>query len=145
MKKSTIDTAEELSQANASVLDDLQKLEHAVLASPPVSVSNMLNTLSIARSRVTDHFDFEEKEKGWMEAVRKREPRLEHAVCGLIEEHRQLVQSLNTLVKEANAEAKLEEAFRQKVLRWIQRVREHELRENELLEDVFAEDLGAGD
>jgi hypothetical protein len=145
MKTSAIDTAEELSQATASVLDDLQKLEHVVLASPPVSVSDILNTLSTARSHVTDHFEFEEKEKGWMEAVRKREPRLEHAVSSLIEEHRQLVKSLNTLVEEAIAEAKLEEAFRQKVMQWIQRVREHELRENELLEDVFAEDLGAGD
>jgi hypothetical protein len=47
MKTSAIDTAEELSQANASVLDDLQKLEHVVLASPPVSVSHILNTLSL--------------------------------------------------------------------------------------------------
>jgi hypothetical protein len=145
MKTSLIDIAEEPSQANASVLDDVQKLEHAVLASPQVSVAHILDTLSTTRRHVTDHFEFEEKERGWMEAVRKREPRLEHAVCSLIEEHRELVKSLNTLVEKANAQAKVEEAFRQRVLQWIQRVREHELRENELLQDVFAENLGAGD
>ena len=137
MKTSAIDNAEAPRPENASVLDDLQKLENAVLVSPPVSVSHMLKTLNTAHRHVTDHFDFEEKEKGWVEAVRKREPRLEHAVGKLIEEHRQLAKSLNALVEEAHAEAKLEDAFRQKVLQWIQRVREHELRENELLEDVF--------
>ena len=144
MQKSTIATADELGQAHASLLDDLQKLEHAVLASPQVSVLHMLSQLSTARSHITDHFGFEEKEEGWMEAVRKHQPRLEHAVCGMIEEHRQLVKSLKTLIEEAEAETKLEDAFRQKVLRWIQRVREHELLENELLEDAFVEDLGTG-
>jgi hypothetical protein len=80
-----------------------------------------------------------------MDAVRKQEPRLEHAVQILIHEHRQLVESLDTLIDEVEARARLDDAVRQKVLRWIKHVREHETRENELLEDAFVEDLGAGD
>ncbi len=80
-----------------------------------------------------------------MDAVRKQEPRLEHAIQNLIDEHRELVRSLDTLIEEAEAKNKLEDVFRQKVHRWIERVREHESRENGLLEDAFVEDLGAGD
>jgi hypothetical protein len=39
----------------------------------------------------------------------------------------------------------VDKLFREKVLRWIERVRDHEARENELLEEAFEEDLGAGD
>jgi hypothetical protein len=35
--------------------------------------------------------------------------------------------------------------FREKVLRWIQRIHDHEARESDLLEDAFIEDLEAGD
>ena len=146
MEKPTTASADDLGRAHASLLADLRKLEQVLQADPGVSylTLNLRDRLVAMRSHITEHFGFEER-NGWMDAVRKQEPRLEHAIQQILEEHRHLVQSLDTLIEEADAATKLEDLLRQKVLRWIQRVREHEASENELLEDAFVEDLGAGD
>jgi hypothetical protein len=95
-------------------------------------------------THVTSHFAVEER-NGWMDQALKREPRLDHAIRAVHEEHLELVHSLGTLIDEAEAVEELDEAFRDKLRRWIHRVRDHEARENEILEDAFVEDLGAGD
>jgi hypothetical protein len=144
MKKVATSTADDLGRAHVSLLDDLRTLEQAFHLGPEASGLNVLNRLMTTHSHITDHFGFEEQ-SGWTDAVRKQEPRLEHAIQNLVDEHRELVQSLDTLIEEAEAQNKLGDVFYQKVQRWIERVREHETRENELLEDAFVEDLGAGD
>ena len=66
---------------------------------------------------------------------------LHYAVQQFASEHRQLVDALETLMDEANASQVLDENFCEKVRRWSQRVRLHELRESELINDVFGEAL----
>ena len=137
-------TVDELGRAHASLLKDLGRLERMLVASTDMTVLNMLNQLTATHSQITDHFGVEEQ-NGWMEEVGKQEPRLQHAIQNLHDEHRQLVQALDTLMEDLEAKEKVDDVCRQKVARWIERVRAHESRENELLEDAFVEDLGAGD
>jgi hypothetical protein len=125
-------------------MQDLQAFEDAVRAPFGLTPLAMGNRLASARKEVTEHFAWEEK-SGWTGAVLKQAPRLEHAVRHLVQQHRELAQSLDTLIDEAAAIPHVDETFREKVLRWIERVREHEAQENELLEEAFVADLGAGD
>ena len=144
MEKSEIAAADGLTRAHESLLHDLEKLEQIFRAGSTASPLKLSSELVAARTLVCDHFGLEEK-YGWKDAVLQREPRLEHAVQGLVEEHRHLVQSLDTLIEETNEAKWLDDAFRAKVRRWIGRVRDHEAREDKLLEEAFVEDLGAGD
>jgi hypothetical protein len=137
-------TAAEIDRVHLLLFESLRGLEHALATESEVSPICVLNQLTATHGQITEHFQFEEQ-NGWMDEVRKQEPRLEHAIEGLREEHRELVQSLDTLIEELKAKEKLNEAGRHKIVRWIERVRAHESRENELLEDAFEEDLGAGD
>jgi len=137
-------TGEKLDRAHASLLEDLRKLEDSLHASAGLHPLKLRAQLAVTHTQITDHFGFEEQ-NGWKDAVLKQEPRLEHAARGLVDEHRQLVRSLDTLIEEVEDAQNLDDVFREKVLRWIQRVRDHEARENDLLEDAFVEDLGAGD
>jgi hypothetical protein len=134
----------ELDLAHASLRKDLQALQDVVSADCDVTPLTMGNRLATARTQVAEHFAWEEK-NGWSAAILLQEPRLEHAVRHLLQEHRELTQSLNTLIDEAESIQRVDKLFREKVLRWIERVRDHEARENELLEEAFEEDLGAGD
>jgi hypothetical protein len=135
---------EELDHAHASLMRHLQALEDAARGEGGLTPLNVGNRLAAARKQVTEHFACEEK-NGWTDVVLKREPRLEHAIGHLLDEHRELAQSLDTLIDEAGTIQPLDNVFREKVLRWIERVRDHEAREIELLEDAFVKDLGAGD
>jgi hypothetical protein len=145
MEKAPTTTPENLGKAHASLLEDLRKLEQSLRAGGAgVSTLDVRTQLASTHTHITNHFGFQEQ-NGWRDSVRKQEPRLDHAVQNLLEEHRQLVQSLNTLSGEAEAIEDLDDAFRDKVLRWIHRVRDHEARENDLLEDAIVEDLGTGD
>jgi hypothetical protein len=135
---------EELDLAHASLRKDLQALQDVVSADCDATPLRMGNRLAMARTQVTEHFAWEES-NGWATAILQQEPRLEHAVRHLLQEHRELTQSLDTLIDEAAAIQHADKPFREKVLRWIERVRDHEARENELLEEAFEEDLGAGD
>jgi hypothetical protein len=77
--------------------------------------------------------------------VRKREPRLERTIQELADEHRQLMQSLETLRQQARSDRCPDQPFREVVRRWVKRVQHHEARENGLVQDAFNQDIGAED
>lgn len=100
--------------------------------------------LLATQRHVSEHFRFEEQ-NGYMGAVRKREPRLEHTIQQLEEEHRQLLRSLETLLGVVQAATSLDNVFREKVRAWVERVRHHEARENEVIQDAYNQDISAED
>jgi hypothetical protein len=80
-----------------------------------------------------------------MDAVSKREPRLERIVHELGEEHRQFEQSLEGLLGEARAATAPDDTFRKRIRAWIKQLRRHEERENTLVQETFGLDLSAED
>jgi AraC-like DNA-binding protein len=144
MEKKTAFSAQELGRAHAALLYDLQILEQVLQSSGGPRLSELRSKLAAIQTHITTHFDYEEQ-SGWANSVLMQQPRLEHAVESLLQEHRELVAGLETLLEEAVGHDVLPAGFGGKVLRWIQRVRAHEARENDLLERAFIEDLGTGD
>jgi hemerythrin-like domain-containing protein len=136
--------AEALSRAHAALLQDLRTLEEAVRPSSGEGLPELRARLGATHTHIAEHFRFEEQ-NGYMDAVRKREPRLERTVQQLAEEHRQLTQSLDALIGEARTAANLDDSFRERVVAWVEEVRQHEIRENDLVQDVFNLDIGAED
>jgi DNA-binding transcriptional ArsR family regulator len=142
--KSEASIADVLLRAHGALLADLRKLEEAVRPSEGENPKELLARLGATRTHITEHFRFEEQ-NGYLDAVRQREPRLERIIQQLAEEHRQLEQSLDTLVGEAQVAATLGESLRQEIQAWVERVRRHEARENDLVQDAFNLDIGAED
>jgi hypothetical protein len=141
MGRTETSVAEALRQTHAALLDDLRKLEQAVRPASEKGLAVVRARLDATHAHITEHFRFEEQ-NGYMETVRKREPRLERAIQQLIEEHHQLTQSLDALIGEARAAASLDDTVRAEVQRWLECVRRHEVRENDLIQDAFDLDIG---
>jgi hypothetical protein len=136
--------AEALGQAHVALLADLRELEQAVRPSSGEGLPDLRARLGATHTHITEHFRFEEQ-NGYMDAVRKREPRLERTVQQLAEEHRQLARSLEVLIEQARAATSLDDPFREEVRGWVERVRRHEVRENDVVQDAFNLDIGAED
>jgi hypothetical protein len=131
-------------RVHAVLHEDLRRLEEAARPTARHDVALLRARLGITEAHLVEHFRLEEH-NGYMDAVRKREPRLERAVEQLAEEHRRLAQTLATLLQEAAAESGVREALYQGVLDWVECVRRHEPRENHLVQDAFNLDIGAED
>jgi hypothetical protein len=142
--KAVTSVAEALGRAHAALLEDLRKLEEVVHAISDARLAELRARLGVTRMHLTEHFRFEEQ-SGYMDVVRKREPRLERAVQQLADEHGQLRQTLDALIGELGSATHLDEALREKIPAWIKQVREHETRENDLVQDAFDLDIGAED
>jgi hemerythrin-like domain-containing protein len=135
---------ESLSQAHTALLEDVAKLEEAVLTSKADGLERLRTRLGATRAHVRDHFQFEEQ-NGYMDKVRKREPRFERAIQELAEEHTQLAQSLDAVIEEAKAAGCLNDSLRANIHAWIGHIRQHEARENRLVLDAFNSDVSAED
>ncbi len=144
MKNLQPSMAEALSEAHGAFLEDLRKLEQAARPHSGEAISDLLARLAEICSEVGEHFRFEEQ-NGYMNAIRKDEPRLERSIQQLEEEHRQLGRTLEALLTEVKAITGQDLALREKVRAWAERVRHHEARENQLVQDAFNRDLGAKD
>jgi hypothetical protein len=144
MANNETSVAEALERAHAALLEDLHKLEEAAHPASGEVLAELRRRLEATRRHITEHFRFEEQ-NGYMDAVRKREPRLERTVEQLAQEHRALEQSLEALIGEATVVSGLSEAFREKVRRWVEEVQRHEARENDLVFDAFNLDISAED
>ncbi len=144
MKKLRTSLAEALSRTHAVLRDDLRKLKDAARLPGKQRPADMKALLVETRARVAEHFRFEEQ-NGYMDAVRKREPRLERTVLHLAEEHRQLAQALDALVQEAETAVGPDSGFDERIRAWVDRLRQHEARENELFQNAFNLDIGAED
>src|SRR5262245_29806695 len=114
--------AEALSRAHGALLEDLRQLEQAVLRVSGEPMAELRARLDATRRHITEHFRVEEQ-NGYMDAVREREPRLGRTVDQLAEEHRQLAQSLEALIRESRAATSPGAAFREGVQRWVEHVR----------------------
>jgi len=144
MKISQLSVPEALNLAHVTFLEGLGKLERAAGASGGEGLPELRARLVSTHTEVKEHFRFEEQ-NGYMGAVRKREPRLEHTIQQLEEEHRQLLRSLETLLGVVQAATSLDNVFREKVRAWVERVRHHEARENEVIQDAYNQDISAED
>jgi hypothetical protein len=142
--RTEIAVAESLRQAHAALLADLRELEQAAHPTSGEGLAELRARLWEARADITEHFRFEEQ-NGYMEVVRKREPRLERNIQQLAEEHRQLAGILDGLIRESDAATKLGDRLRQEVRAWIDGVRQHEAREHDLVQDAFNLDIGTED
>lgn len=143
-EKTEASVAETLARAHAALLEDLKKLEEAVSPASKKTVGEINARLAATRAHIVEHFRFEER-NGYMDIVRNREPRLEHAIEQLGGEHRQLLQSLDAVIEKTKTASKLDDALREEVARWLHGVRDHEMRENDLVQDAFIQDLAAED
>jgi len=135
---------EALGRAHRVLLADLQELEEAVRPSSGEDLASLRHRLMTAQTHIRKHFQFEEQ-NGYMDVVKKREPRLARTIQQLAEEHGQLRQSLESLLGEVASAATLADRLREKTSEWVQHVRQHELRENDLVQDAFNMDIGAED
>jgi len=144
MERAGTSVAEALGRAHTALFEDLQKLEAMVHPAPGKGLLELRARLDATHVHITEHFRFEEQ-NGYMGAVRKREPRLERTIQQLADEHRQLAQSLDSLIGDAREATSLGDPLRNEVREWIGRVREHEGRENDLIQDAFNLDIGAED
>ncbi|HLN32229.1 MAG TPA: DUF2267 domain-containing protein [Gemmataceae bacterium] len=136
--------AEAFCKAHAALLEDLGKLEEAARADSGEGLAKLRTRLDVTRAHVTEHFRFEEQ-NGYMDAVRKREPRLERTIQQLAAEHRQVAESLEQLVEQAAVATSLTDPFREEIRGWVDRVRQHEARENDVVQDAFYQDISAED
>lgn len=144
MKKPQPPNIAVLGRAHRALLEDLRTLEEDVGPESAANLAEFRTRLGATYTHVCEHFRFEEQ-NGYMDEVMKREPRLQRIVQVLGEEHRDLRQSLDALCGDIRLAASVDDAFREKVRQWIQRVRHHETRENELVQDAFNCDLAAED
>jgi hemerythrin-like domain-containing protein len=144
MARTEISVAEALSRAHQALRTDLQKLDDSVDLIPGQDLPALRAPLAATRSHINEHFRFEEQ-NGYMDKVRKREPRLEHTIEQLAAEHRQLAQSLDAIIKRAKDAPSLDPALRDQIREWIASVRQHEAREDDLVQNAFNLDIGAED
>jgi hypothetical protein len=133
-----------LIRSHQMLLEDLRRLDQGARPSRGTTDEDLQKWLAEARGHLADHFRVEE-ENGYLNAERTREPRLERSAAGLAEEHRQLTQRLEELVKLAQQSSRLDENLLQEVRGWVASVRQHEIRENDLVQDAYNLDLGAED
>lgn len=136
--------ADDLQQAHAALLEDLQRLEESLHGSPPDDPQPLRTRLGATQTHLLDHFRFEEQD-GYMDAFRKQQPRLEHAIGQLAEEHGQLRQALEELIAQAGAASCLDDSLREGVRAWVRRVRQHEARETGLVQEAVNRDIGTKD
>jgi hemerythrin len=144
MKGSETSFSEALGRAHAALLKDLSNLEEAARASSGERSEELRDRLEATLPEIAEHFRFEEQ-NGYLDSVRKGEPRLERTVQQLALEHCQLMQSLNALLDRAKAGGSSDVKFKEEVRKWVQRVRLHEAHENDLVQDAFDFDVGAED
>lgn len=144
MARTETRVAEALGRAHTALLEDLRKMDEAVHPTAGEGLAELRARLDATRRHITEHFRFEEQ-NGYMDAVRKREPRFERSIDQLAEEHRRLAQSLDALIGEAKAATSPTDVLREQAREWVGRVRQHEVRENDLVQNAFNLDMGPED
>ncbi len=141
-KKSTV--AEKLEHAHRELLENLRQLDEEAALVQAKRQASLVLRLEKTRADVTEHFRLEEK-GGYMEAVRKHEPRLVPTIDKLAQEHRELAQALDSLCVQARAANAVDDVFREALRRWVARLHGHEQRENEVMQAVYNQDVAAED
>jgi hypothetical protein len=133
-----------LLQTHRALLKSLHALGLAVQAATDDRLPSLLACLDTTRDCLAEHFRFEEQ-NGYLASVLEHQPHLERSVARLAREHDELLRDLDEVRAEVRLNRAPGAALRQKVGRWIQRVRRHEHREDILVQDAFLVDLNARD
>ena len=133
-----------LGRAHASLQKDLRELEEAGHTASEKGMPGLRSRLEATRRHLAEHFRFEEQ-GGYMDAVRKREPRLGRVIDELCTEHGQLLSSLDAILKETATASSINDLISGEISGWISRVRQHESRENQVAQDAFNLDIGPED
>ena len=133
-----------LGRAHAALLADLDKLGDAARPEARSTASELRARLAGTQAHITAHFRFEE-ENGYMDAVRKREPRFTNRIEALAADHRRLSTTLEAISRDAAAATTVDESLRHRIEEWIDELTRHELRENDLVQEAFNSDISAED
>ncbi len=136
--------AENLARADATLREELSRLERAAHAPADAMPLELRNSLERVRASLLEHFRLEEA-NGYLSDVRRRAPQLDRPAEQLLEEHRTLARALDTLLAEAGRPRLAGPVLRDRVLVWVEQVRAHRSRENLLAEEAFNRDVGAED
>jgi iron-sulfur cluster repair protein YtfE (RIC family) len=142
--KAPLSAADALARAHAALLMDLHKLEEAARMPSTEGMAELRRRLEVTQKHLIEHFRFEEQD-GYMDLLRKHEPRLERVIQQLADEHHHLAQTLTTLVERARVATTPKEALGAQVRAWVERVRRHEARENDLVQNTFNLEISAED
>jgi hypothetical protein len=133
-----------MKEAHTALFEALDKLEAAIHPGSTGGLTELYARLGTTLAHITEHFQFEEQ-NGYMDAVRKREPRLDREIRHLRAEHAELAHSLNDIIRAADAVTNVSESLEAQVRVWVERVRQHERHENGLVQNAFNLDVGAED
>jgi hypothetical protein len=144
MVSSATSTIDALRHVHAELGRELRALDAALSRPSEAIIADVRARLGALRERVAKHFRLEEQ-NGYMDVVRKRQPRLERAVLHLAAEHAELLRTLDTVIRESVGATELDARLRDKIAVWVERFHSHEDRENRLIEDAFDLDIGPGD
>jgi ElaB/YqjD/DUF883 family membrane-anchored ribosome-binding protein len=136
--------AAQVDQAHTAFHADLRKLEVSVRPSSTASLEDVRDELRSARTHTSEHFRLEEQSE-WMDTVRKRGPNPERTVEHLRQEHRELLEALDTLIEVVQSADRRDDVIREKIHKWVERVRRHETRKDDLIQEAYTLDLGAAD
>jgi hypothetical protein len=143
-KQGTEAIAKALKRAHAVLLHDLAMLEEAAQPHSATIRPELRDRLATVQSHVLAHFRFEEKD-GYMDTVRRREPRLTHVIDELAADHHRLATTLEAIARDASLGTTSDEELRGRVRGWIDELTRHELRENHVVQDAFNSDVAAED
>jgi hypothetical protein len=144
MKRSEETFVETLQQEHVDLLGDLQQLEEAARPGSGETPAGLSARLGKTQAHVVDHYRFEEQD-GYMAPVLKAEPRFGPVVQELLEEHRQIAQALDALIREARTAQSLTDGLGERVRDWVKQVRQHESRENHLVQEAYYASDATGD
>jgi len=145
-----------MTEANQTVVDERAQKEVAVdhqflkmglswLASAREegAIASMLDDLD---EYLKHHFDAEEREGGFFDAVLEKAPRHASHVEELKAEHGHMLEQISAIRASIEAPYKeASEALLEKVADFVRTMRDHEKREASLLQDAFGRDVGTGD
>jgi hemerythrin len=135
--------AASLAEAHKDLVDDLARLRAAVRL-VQLKPAELDARLAATANHIAEHFRFEEQ-NGYMEVVRKRDPRFGRVIEELREEHRRLTQDLAALHREAAQASVVDNSLRLRVVDWIKQIQQHEERENDLVQEAFNSEISAED
>lgn len=136
--------AESLSQAHRSLFRDLRSPQDLVCPRSEVTLPELRDRLGRTYTHLCEHFRLEEK-NGYMDNLAEDQPRLQRLIEQLGDEHRELRQSLDLIHADTIVASGFDNALRERIREWIERVRRHETRENDLVQDAADFDVGTQD
>jgi len=135
--------ADAMKRAQLALANHLHEVEQIV--APPITTEKLPEVrirLKAVLGLVSEHFRLEEKDDGYMKAVKEQDARFESDLQCMRDEHRELKRDLEILVDEAVALPVMDTVFSMNVNAWIERFRNHEKSEIDLVQEAFDVDVG---